>query len=100
MAQGFTRIRTGNALQILNHVIQAGVQGTRHVRTQNQQFSHTLGFDNVAIDLAIDLEAADAAQDAVLRVGGPSKGADDEVEIIRAAGGRVFMSIDQVPPAE
>ena len=37
--------------------------------------------------------------DAVLRVGGPSKGADDEVEIIRAAGGRVFMSIDQVPEA-
>jgi hypothetical protein len=35
--------------------------------------------------------------DAVLRVGGPSSGADLEVERIRAHGGAVYMSIEEIP---
>jgi hypothetical protein len=37
--------------------------------------------------------------DAVVRIGGPSSGADSEVERIRARGGRVFASIDEIEPA-
>ncbi len=37
--------------------------------------------------------------DAVVRIGGPSSGADREVEAIRARGGRVFTSIDELEPA-
>jgi len=37
--------------------------------------------------------------DAVVRIGGPSHGADREVETIRARGGRVFTSIDEIEPA-
>jgi len=35
--------------------------------------------------------------DAVLRVGGESKGADDEVDRIAARGGKVFRSLDDIP---
>ena len=38
--------------------------------------------------------------DAVLRVGGPSVGADAEVERFRAAGKPVYSSIDQVPDSQ
>jgi hypothetical protein len=34
--------------------------------------------------------------DAILRIGGPSKGADDEVETIRAKGGAVFRSLEEI----
>jgi hypothetical protein len=34
---------------------------------------------------------------AVLRIGGPSKGADEEVDRFRARGLRVFRSIDEIP---
>ncbi len=37
--------------------------------------------------------------DACLRIGGPSKGADEEMESIRARGGRVFKSVEDVPVA-
>ena len=37
--------------------------------------------------------------DACLRIGGPSKGADEEMELIRARGGRVFMRVEDVPLA-
>ena len=36
--------------------------------------------------------------DACLRIGGASKGADDEAERFRAVGKPVFASIDEVPP--
>lgn len=39
-----------------------------------------------------------AAADAVLRIGGPSRGADEMVEVARAAGKQVFFSLDDVPP--
>ena len=35
--------------------------------------------------------------DGVLRIGGRSKGADDEVAVIRENGGRVFHSMDEIP---
>jgi hypothetical protein len=37
--------------------------------------------------------------DAVLRIGGPSAGADEMVELARRAGKAVFTSLDQVPTA-
>lgn len=37
--------------------------------------------------------------DAVLRIGGTSGGADKEAALIRARGGRVFSSLDEVPHA-
>jgi hypothetical protein len=37
--------------------------------------------------------------DAVLRVGGPSAGADEEVERVRARGGRVYHRLDELPSA-
>lgn len=37
--------------------------------------------------------------DAILRIGGPSGGADKEVDIIRAKGGQVFTDIADVPQA-
>lgn len=35
--------------------------------------------------------------DAVLRIGGASEGADEEVELIRAKGGAVFTSVNEIP---
>ena len=37
--------------------------------------------------------------DAVLRIGGPSGGADREVDVIRARGGKVYVSLDQIEAA-
>ena len=37
--------------------------------------------------------------DAILRIGGPSGGADKEVDVIRAMGGQVFTDIADVPKA-
>lgn len=37
--------------------------------------------------------------DAVLRLGGPSAGADAEVDAIARRGGRVFRSVDEIPAA-
>ena len=37
--------------------------------------------------------------DAILRIGGPSGGADKEVDVIRARGGQVFTDIADVPKA-
>jgi hypothetical protein len=37
--------------------------------------------------------------DAILRVGGPSNGADREVELIRAQGGTVYTDIKDIPQA-
>ena len=37
--------------------------------------------------------------DACLRIGGPSRGADEMVALARAAGRLVFTSFDQLPPA-
>ncbi|MGQ0677558.1 MAG: hypothetical protein ACT4N4_15935 [Rhodospirillales bacterium] len=37
--------------------------------------------------------------DAVLRIGGPSSGADKEVDAIRKKGGQVFRDVAEIPPA-
>lgn len=51
-------------------------------------------FDEIFHPISRDLVAR---CDACLRVGGPSKGADEMVRLARSRGGRVFMSIDEVP---
>jgi hypothetical protein len=38
--------------------------------------------------------------DAVLRVGGPSKGADEMVDIARRTGKRAFENFDEMPRSE
>jgi hypothetical protein len=50
------------------------------------------------IMMPLSLAAAERC-DAVLRIGGPSEGADREVEAIRSRGGAVFSSLEEVPPA-
>ena len=47
--------------------------------------------------MPVSLALADRC-DAVLRVGGPSAGADLEVERVRAHGGAVYMRIEDIPP--
>ncbi len=37
--------------------------------------------------------------DAILRLGGKSAGADEEVERVRAQGGRVYLSVEEIPEA-
>lgn len=49
-----------------------------------------------AIMMPLSLAVADRC-DAVLRIGGPSRGADDEVDRVRARGGRVYLSIEEIP---
>jgi hypothetical protein len=46
--------------------------------------------------MPLSLAAADRC-DAVLRIGGASKGADQEVERIQARGGKVYTSVEEVP---
>lgn len=54
------------------------------------------GYDEVMMPVSLALcERCDA----VLRVGGPSKGADDEVERFKAAGKPVYEAVDEVPIA-
>lgn len=53
-------------------------------------------FDSVMMPLSLAL--ADRC-DAVLRIGGCSSGADDEVERVRARGGRVYHSVAEIPDA-
>lgn len=48
--------------------------------------------------MPISLAAAERC-DAVLRVPGKSDGADEEVERIRARGGDVYESVDEIPAA-
>ena len=53
-------------------------------------------FDPMMMDICLSL--ADRC-DAVLRIGGPSNGADREVERIRANGGAVYHALDDIPEA-
>ena len=49
-----------------------------------------------AIMMPLSLALAERC-DAVLRIGGPSKGADEEMDLIRARGGPVFTRVEDVP---
>lgn len=51
-----------------------------------------------AIMMPLSLALADRC-DAVLRIGGSSRGADDEVDRVRARGGRVYLSLEEIPDA-
>ena len=54
-------------------------------------------FDEIMMPLSL---AAAERCDAVLRIGGPSKGADEEVERFRSRSKPVFTRIEDVPPAD
>jgi hypothetical protein len=49
-----------------------------------------------AIMMPLSLALADRC-DAVLRIGGSSRGADDEVDRVQARGGRVYLSLEEIP---
>lgn len=49
-----------------------------------------------AIMMPLSLALAERC-DAVLRIGGMSRGADDEVERVRARGGLVYRSVEEIP---
>jgi len=51
-------------------------------------------FDELMMPISLALAAR---CDAVLRIGGPSVGADQEVERLRAAGKPVYLSVDNIP---
>ena len=51
-------------------------------------------YDSVMMPLSLAL--ADRC-DAILRIGGLSRGADDEVERVRARGGRVYLGVEEIP---
>lgn len=51
-------------------------------------------FDEVMMPVSLALTAR---CDAILRIGGPSQGADDEVTRFRDAGKPVYTALDQVP---
>jgi len=53
-------------------------------------------FDRLMMPISLGL--ADRC-DACLRVGGPSRGADDEVARFRAAGKPIYFRLEDVPPA-
>jgi len=54
-------------------------------------------FDTLMMPLSLALAER---CDAVLRIGGPSAGADAEVERVRARGGQVFESLAEIPRVE
>jgi hypothetical protein len=51
------------------------------------------------IMMPLSLAVADRC-DAVLRIGGASTGADQEVERIQARGGKVYYSLEELPESE
>lgn len=53
-------------------------------------------FDDIMMPMS--LAAADRC-DACLRIGGPSKGADDEADVFRRKGLPVYSSIEEIPDA-
>ena len=53
----------GDGCEIPHHFIQARMQRPRMSGRRDQQVGHALGLDHVAVHLAVDLEARDAAQD-------------------------------------
>lgn len=55
-----------------------------------------LAFERIIMPLSLALAER---CDACLRVGGPSQGADAEMERFRALGRPVFSGLDRVPPA-
>src|SRR5678816_92245 len=62
-SQRVLRLLVGDALQVEQDLVHAGGEGARHVGPQDQQLGDALGADDVAVDLAIDLEPRDRTQD-------------------------------------
>ena len=53
-------------------------------------------FERITMPLSLALAGR---CDACLRIGGPSKGADEEVERFKAAGKPVYFSLEEIPKA-
>ena len=87
-ALGFAVGVTGHHGEVAHHLVQAGVQGARHVRAQDQQLGDTLRLDHVSVDLAVDLEARDAAQDRAPMV--------EVVLLVLFAGGAEEVALDRM----
>lgn len=66
------------------------------IEAANADSSDDGAFD--AIMMPLSLALADRC-DACLRVGGASKGADDEMARFQASGRPVYRALDEVPPA-
>ena len=97
----------------------SGVECEENLRRLNEEATQVLAKGHVPIigvNLALPIIAAAGAEhydeimlplslaiadrcDGILRVGGPSAGADEEVERVRARGGQVFAEIGEVPNA-
>ena len=54
-------------------------------------------FDEIMMPLSLALAER---CDTCVRVGGPSRGADDEMQRFRAAGKAVYLRVEDVPPAD
>ncbi len=54
-------------------------------------------FDSIMMPLSLALAER---CDACLRIGGPSQGADREVELIRRKGGAVYQRVEEIPRTE
>ncbi|KAI1691234.1 hypothetical protein DdX_22007 [Ditylenchus destructor] len=59
----FSALLVLNLRQVVDHLDRARMQRAGHVRAKNEQFGHALWLDHVAVNLAVDLEGRDAAQD-------------------------------------
>lgn len=90
-------------IQNLKHLNQAAVQIFRkgHIPIVGVNLAlpviETAGsdcYDEMMMPLSLALAAR---CDAVLRMGGASLGADEEVELIRSQGGKVYKSISEIP---
>lgn len=64
------------------------------IKANGQANGGTEVFDEVMMPLSLALTER---CDAVLRIGGPSQGADDEVARFRRAGKPVYTTLDQIP---
>ena len=59
---GFGRALVGDTRQVVGHRAHRGQQRSRHVAVQDQQFGHAVGGDDVAIYLAVNLQAGHRAE--------------------------------------
>ena len=84
--------RAAHAVFLRGHIPIVGL----HVALPLVEAAGQEHYDEIMLPLCLRL--ADRC-DAILRIAGPSAGGDAEVDRVRANGGRVFRSIDEIPVA-
>jgi hypothetical protein len=84
------------ALEIfrLGHVPVIGVNMALPMIWSTPQNQETDAFERIMMPLSLALAER---CDACLRIGGPSKGADDEVAVFRAKGKTVYSDVNELP---